>query len=178
VVIICTDGESTDGDVAVAMRPLKELPVWVVLRLCTGEKTVLEYWNDIDQQLELELDVIDDMISEAQEVKQFNNWLTYGEPLQRYREFGAFLKELDLVDEQMLSGDQLKTICGSLFIENPGQFPHPNVDWNQFAQAVRAGNDKEGKIFCTITQTAQPWIKVDQAAKMYGAPNSAVCSIS
>jgi hypothetical protein len=75
---------------------------------------VVDYWNDIDQQLELELDVIDDMVAEAAEVKQFNSWLTYGEPLQRYREFGAFLKELDLVDEQTLSGDQLKVICGSL----------------------------------------------------------------
>ena len=45
---------------------------------------MLQYWNDIDSQLELELDVIDDMISEANEVKQFNNWLTYGEPLQRF----------------------------------------------------------------------------------------------
>lgn len=140
VVIICTDGESTDGDVAVAMRPLKSLPAWVVLRICTAEPKVLQYWNDIDSQLELELDVIDDMISEANEVKQFNNWLTYGEPLQRYREFGAFMKELDLVDEQALSGDQLSTVCGTLFLEkDPTSFPHPDVDWRQFANALYEG---------------------------------------
>jgi hypothetical protein len=45
---------------------------------------VVDYWNGIDQQLELELDVIDDMVSEANQVREFNSWLTYGEPLQRY----------------------------------------------------------------------------------------------
>jgi hypothetical protein len=29
-VIIATDGESSDGDIAQAMAPLKDLPVWVV----------------------------------------------------------------------------------------------------------------------------------------------------
>jgi hypothetical protein len=29
-VVIATDGESTDGDLADAMRPLQHLPVWVV----------------------------------------------------------------------------------------------------------------------------------------------------
>ncbi len=36
-VIIATDGESSDGDIANAMRPLQALPVWVVVRLCTGK---------------------------------------------------------------------------------------------------------------------------------------------
>lgn len=58
--------------------------MWVVLRLCTNEKKVIKYWNDIDRELELELDVVDDMIAEATEVAQHNGWLTYGEPLQRY----------------------------------------------------------------------------------------------
>ncbi len=32
LVVIATDGESSDGDIAEAMRPLKNLPVWVVVR--------------------------------------------------------------------------------------------------------------------------------------------------
>ena len=36
-VVIMTDGESSDGDLAAAMKPLERLPVWVVVRLCTGE---------------------------------------------------------------------------------------------------------------------------------------------
>eukprot|EP00966_Prymnesium_polylepis_P020754 477567-Prymnesium_polylepis.1 len=39
VVIIASDGVSTDGDIAEAMRPLQNLPVWVVVRLCTDEES-------------------------------------------------------------------------------------------------------------------------------------------
>jgi hypothetical protein len=39
-VIIATDGESTDGDVARALKPLEKLPVWLVIRLCTDEDKV------------------------------------------------------------------------------------------------------------------------------------------
>ena len=57
VVIIATDGESTDGNIAAAMKPLESLPVWVVIRLCTDDDNVVSYWNNIDGQLELEMDV-------------------------------------------------------------------------------------------------------------------------
>lgn len=41
-VIIATDGESSDGDIAEALRPLKDLPCWVVVRLCTNEERIAE----------------------------------------------------------------------------------------------------------------------------------------
>jgi len=37
-VIIATDGESTDGDVAEALKPLEHLPCFVVVRLCTHDE--------------------------------------------------------------------------------------------------------------------------------------------
>ena len=77
-IIICTDGESSDGDVSAALRPLHQLPVWVVLRLCTDEEKVVKYWNHIDSQLELDLEILDDLVSEAEEVHRKNPWFTYG----------------------------------------------------------------------------------------------------
>lgn len=110
-IVIATDGEANDGDVVEVMRPLKNLPVMVVLRLCTNEEAVVEYWNRIDQQLELNMDVVDDLAGEAQEVRANNPWLTYGLPLQRLREFGNTAKELDFIDERKLSKDQLRRIA-------------------------------------------------------------------
>lgn len=54
-----------------------------MLRLCTNERKVIDYWNNIDKELELELDVLDDVAGDASEVKSFNPWITYGEPLHR-----------------------------------------------------------------------------------------------
>ena len=56
VIIIATDGEASDGDVASALRPLKDLPVWVIVRLCTNEDNIVDYWNNIDGVLELNMD--------------------------------------------------------------------------------------------------------------------------
>jgi hypothetical protein len=50
------------------MRPLQQLPVWVVIRLCTNEDRMVEYWNNIDSAIELNMDVIDDPQGEAAEI--------------------------------------------------------------------------------------------------------------
>ena len=113
--IIATDGESSDGDVAQAMAPLGQLPVWVVIRLCTGEENVVNYWNNVDSQLELDMDVLDDLESEAKEIAKVNDWLTYCEPLHRLREFGVMLKDLDLIDEEPLSVDQMRTVVALMY---------------------------------------------------------------
>jgi hypothetical protein len=110
-VIIATDGESSDGDIATAMRPLKDLPCWVVVRLCTDQDRIVSYWNNIDSELELDMDVLDDLQGEAKEVTEHNPWLTYGEPLHRIREFGIPVKELDLLDEMKLAPSQLSTFA-------------------------------------------------------------------
>ena len=39
---------------------LEGLPVWVVIRLCTNEKKVTEFYNQIDEVLEFNLEVLDD----------------------------------------------------------------------------------------------------------------------
>ncbi len=114
-IVIATDGESGDGDIATAMKPLERLPCWVVIRLCTDDDNIVNYWNNIDNQLELEMDVLDDFASEAEEIMQVNDWLVYGEPLHRLREWGVHFKELDMLDEAKLSAEQMKFCVAMLY---------------------------------------------------------------
>jgi hypothetical protein len=110
-VIIATDGEPSDGNLALAMAPLKNLPVIVVIRLCTSEDKIVDYWNGVDKDLELNMDIIDDLNSEAEGVTELNPWLYYSEPIQRFREAGSQLREIDLLDEAKLSADQIRNFC-------------------------------------------------------------------
>ena len=54
-----------------AMRPLQQLPVWVVIRICTDEDKMVDYWNTVDSEIELNMDVIDDPNGEAREIHQY-----------------------------------------------------------------------------------------------------------
>jgi Mg-chelatase subunit ChlD len=63
VVVLATDGLPTNesgisSDVVKqqfvqALRALEGLPVWLVIRLCTDDDTVVQYYNTLDDQLEL-----------------------------------------------------------------------------------------------------------------------------
>ena len=88
--------------------------MWVILRLCTNEIQVVQFWNNIDKQLELNIDVIDDLEGEANEVFKVNKWMTYGVQLQRFREFGSTSKEMDVLDESPLGKEQMRNLCGVL----------------------------------------------------------------
>ena len=74
-----------------AMRLLEGLHIWIGIRLCTDDDDVVNFYNDLDEQIELSLEVLDDYVGEAQEVYEFNSWLNYGLPIHRLREFGKFV---------------------------------------------------------------------------------------
>ena len=81
------------------VKELKRLEVMLVVRLCTNEKIVVDFWNKSDAVVEAMQDVIDDFESEAKEVHAKNPWLTYGLPLHRLREMGFLNKVVDELDE-------------------------------------------------------------------------------
>lgn len=87
VVVIATDGLPTDlraesteqckTEFVQALRRLGSLQVWIVVRLCTNDEDVIEYYRKLDGQLEFEIEVIDDFVNEAKQVARFNGWLGY-----------------------------------------------------------------------------------------------------
>ena len=181
-VIISTDGEPTDGDIAESMKPLQDLPVWIVVRICTDDDVIVKYWNEIDEHLELEIDVLDDFSAEAAEVDAVNSWLTYGQPMHALREFGAIIKECDILDEATLSTEQMHVVAAILLgtgsVRSFGC--HPDADWTSFIQTVHKGNNNRDFVYDPLRKKMLPWINIPNLCKVYNKPNplkSAACVI-
>ncbi len=69
--------------------------------------------------LELNMDILDDFVSEAEEVHAQNPFVTYGEPLHLLRQFGVAMAELDLLDEAPLSPEQIHNFCHLMLVNLP-----------------------------------------------------------
>jgi hypothetical protein len=178
-VIIATDGlPSNDHGISdqtvqrqflEALRSLEGLPVWVVVKLCTDEDSIVDYYNDLDGQLELSLEVIDDFVGEAKEIHEFNRWLNYGLPLHRMREMGYHDRIFDLLDERKLSKDELREFFRILFgNSNMDGVPDPEADWKGFLEAVTSLVNKEKKQLNPLTRKMEPWFDTRKLKKDYG----------
>lgn len=184
VIIIATDGLPTDemgysgdfpsGQFVQSLRLLEGLPVWVVIRLCTDDDKVVSFYNNLDEQLELSLEVLDDFTAEAKEVYEFNAWLNYSLPLHRMRELGFHDRVFDLIDERTLTKSELRQFCLLLFGE--AQFdgiPDPAVDWLGFTNEIERMLQKERSQWNPLKKKAMPWIDTRQLNRMYGSQSCA-----
>jgi len=178
VVVIATDGRPSDEygvsskaaeqDFVQCLRNLEGLPLWIVIRLCTDNDDVVEFYNNIDSQLELSLEVLDDFHGEAEEVYEHNNWLNYALPMHRVREMGFSNKLYDLLDERALTKDELKEFFCLMF--NASQFdaiPDPHDDWKGFALRIKRLVDKETVQYNPVTSKMQPWVDLKCLTRKY-----------
>merc|ERR1711904_136279 len=102
-----------------------ELSVFIVIRLTTDNDSVVDYYNQVDAELELPLEVIDDIKSEAKEIRsQLNGWLTYSPLLHKIREGGTFVKLLDLLDERRLTPTEV-SVLAQLLLRREQEEPMP-----------------------------------------------------
>lgn len=158
VVVIASDGQASDGDVRDALRALAALPVWCVVRLCTDDGAVVRYWNAVDADLEMPLEVLDDWRGEAAEVRATQGgWLSYGEPLHRLREWGApHAKLFDLLDERRLAPGEAAELARLVLGGAP--LPHPEADPALFLAEVKARAALAPLVFDPVTKRTGPWI--------------------
>ena len=183
LVVIASDGEPSDGDIQAALRPLAQLPVFVVLRLCTEEDQVVEFWNGVDADLELDLEVLDDPVGEAQEVNKQNPFLTYGMPLHRLREWGCTNKIFDTIDEATLSLSEINNVVELIYGADAKEtLPHPDLNFQAFIQAldhIQNHDRNAGHIFNPLTRRYSDWINTKIINRTYrrqaNANNKAPC---
>ena len=167
-VVIASDGEATDGDIAAALRPLRDLPAWVVIRLCTDDDGIVQYWNDIDEELELDMDVLDDLCGEAAEVNAVQPWLTYAGPLHRLREWGTTVKILDILDERPLAVAELPPLIKAILGGAAAELPNPQIDWAAFLLELDRLQNAAGDVWDPSRNRKRPWFSLKKLKRTYG----------
>lgn len=164
-------GDSTDEEqkeFMTNMKALQALPVWVVIRLCTNDKDVINYYNTMDKDLEVSVEVLDDFFGEAREVHKHNPWINYTLPLHRCREMGYHRRMFDLLDERLLSKDELKEYLELLFGSDAMEtFPDINVNWKDFLTRLSTLGDMKCEHYNPWYQKPTPWIDLNQLDRCY-----------
>jgi len=176
VVVIASDGAATDGDVAAAMRPLQRLPVWVVVRLCTDDERVVSYWNDVDDDLEVDMDVLDDLSGEALEVTKHNPWLAYGSALHRVREWGCTERVMDLLDEKPLGVTEMRELVEVVLGGCAADVADPQLDYAAFEASLKMVMATQKEVWCPTRNKKKPWFSERKLRKAY-KQGGAGCSI-
>jgi hypothetical protein len=182
-VILATDGLPTDDQgygsdeitqqFIKALRSLEGLPIWLVIRLCTDEANVTEFYNQLDGMLELSLEVLDDFWGESKEVQTHNPWLNYALPMHRCRELGYHDRLFDLVDERPLTKGELRDFCVLLFGVEVESVPDPVVEWKEFLLFVQDRLTQELPQWNPLKKKVKPWISVKKLNKIYGGSGCA-----
>jgi hypothetical protein len=85
----------------------------LVIRLATDDSTVIDYYNQIDDEVDLPLDILDDVQGESAEIHMAGNgWLTYTPMIHRIREAGVMDKLFDLLDERPFEPHEIAAFLG------------------------------------------------------------------
>lgn len=179
VVVIATDGLPSDecgtsGPDELkffkdTLRSLGGLPIWVVIRLCTDNQKVVQFYNELDSELEYSLEVLDDFKGEAEEVFGHNPWLNYALPLHRIREMGFSHKLFDLLDERQLATDELTEFFILIFGSDlMAGVPDPHVEWSEFSRSISTIANGETSQWNPNKNKMMPWVDINELDSMYG----------
>jgi len=146
-IILATDGLPSDdrgmsgiteqNEFIQSLKSLQGLPVWLVIRLCTDDDDTVDFYNCLDSQLELSIEVLDDFEAEAKEIHKYNKCVNYTLALHRCREMGYHDRLFDLLDERRLTLGELREFLFLLFGEEVFDgVPDPEADFDAFFKRI------------------------------------------
>lgn len=115
-----TDSRCTRDDQHEFVQQLRQFAIafnsFIVIRLATDDDSVVGFYNKIDEELELPLDILDDLQGEGKEVHEAGNaWLAYSPLIHRIREGGTNVKLFDLLDERPFTAVEIGMFMDLLF---------------------------------------------------------------
>jgi len=170
-------GTSTERDredlVEELRRLAAELPVQLVVRLCTDEDDVVAFYDKIDEEMELPLDVLDDLKGEAQQLaEKGNDWFVYTPLLHRIREAGTLCKLLDDLDERRFSQFEARRLVQLL---SPDPAPElSSGDVKAFlASAARVAS--AGHVFDPLTSQRRPFVDSKKLGRLMRPAGAITC---
>lgn len=133
-------------------------PVTLVVRLCTDNDGDVEFWGDLDNEEEFSLDVLDDIWSEADEIKKAGNgWLTYTPLLHTFRTAGTKARSFDLLDERRLAKQQAAFIAQTLLLcEGGGNGVFPFYEDAEFMVQVKDKLASTPSVSCPLARREKP----------------------
>ena len=164
----CSD-EGVQQEFTNSLRSLEGLPLWIVVRLCTNDSTVVDYYNELDSQLELSIEVLDDFKSEATEMHATNPWINYTLQIHRMRELGFQHRIFDLLDERKLTISELREYCFLLFGDsNFDGVPEPEVNFKGFLSALDRMMKTEDKQWHPLKKELRSLVSLKKLSDIYG----------
>lgn len=168
-------GHEANEEFLTALRSLEGLPVWIVVRLCTDESNVVDFYNGIDANLELSIEVLDDFFGEASEVYDQNPWLNYTLPIHRLREAGIQHRLFDLLDERKFILSELHDFCRILFgVTEYNAIPDPEADFVGFMKKLTKLVEAEKKQYNPMSKKTKPIINLKEVERIYGGGSCAI----
>jgi len=163
--VLVTDG-LPDGGMDEMVQEIRKLcaeyPLFVVVRLCTSEQDVVDYYNEVDEEVEFSLDVLCNLESEAREIQQVNPWLSYFPELHSIREGGTNLRLLDLLDERPFTGDEIAKFI-QMIMHCKGDNPMPEWrDLDKYMQALKELDRCRPKVYNPCARTMKSMIDIEE----------------
>eukprot|EP00985_Skeletonema_marinoi_P027676 scaffold23050_cov129-Skeletonema_marinoi.AAC.3 len=176
VLMLCTDGYLSDEfgcegsavnrDFVDSLVALSKLPVKIIVRLCTDDDRVTDFFNRLDSKL-TDIDVLDDYFGEAMEMYLHNPWLTYGLGLHRLREAGLASDLIGELDERCFTIYDIHRFCQEFITGEKVDLPHPR-NWDAFISSLANALSSEKQQWNPIKRRQTPWTDIKKLEKMFG----------